>query len=107
MIRKSVSVQPGEVHYGPKGDSMPYDIVSVTELPPRERKRKYNLDELDIGQAIIIPAGEKYTPSAIYSAARALGITVSIRKANQDAENGSYHVGDILVVRVSDKDDAA
>ena len=51
---------------------MPYDIVELPEIPPRDRKRKYNLDELGIGQAIVIPAGEKYTPSALYSAARTL-----------------------------------
>lgn len=84
---------------------MPYDIVELNELPPRERKRKYNLDELDVGQALVIAKGEKYTPSAIYSAARSLGVKVSIRKANQDAGNGTYHAGDTLVVRMPDKDE--
>lgn len=83
---------------------MPYDIVHLEELPPRERKRKYNIDELEVGQAIVIAAGDKYTPSAIYSAARSVGIRVSIRKANTDHRGGAYHAGDILVVRIPDKD---
>lgn len=80
---------------------MPYDIVDNIPLPPRERKRKYNIDELEIGQALIIPAGEKYTPSAIYSAARSLGVKVSIRKfVNPDT--GTEDIG---IFRVADKDE--
>lgn len=84
---------------------MPYDIVQLDELPPRERKRKYNIDELDVGQAIVIAAGEKYTPSAIYSAARSVGIRVSIRKAVEDDPGGQFKVGDILVARIPNKDE--
>ena len=79
---------------------MPYDIISNIELPPRERKRKYNIDELEVGQALVIPAGEKYTPSAIYSAARSLGVRVSIRKF-VNPETGTEDVG---IFRVEDKD---
>lgn len=79
---------------------MPYDIVDNLPLPPRERKRKYNLDELDIGQTLVIPAGEKHTPSAIYSAARELGIRVSIRKF-VNPETGNEEVG---IWRIADKD---
>lgn len=84
---------------------MPYDIVQLETIPPRERKRKYNIDELEVGQALIIAAAEKYTASAIYSAARSLGVKVSIRKANQDDPQGAYRAGDILIIRVADKDE--
>lgn len=83
---------------------MPYDIVDNIPLPPRERKRKYNLDELEVGQALVIPEGEKYTPSAIYSAARSLGVSVSIRKIGSDDPHGRWKAGDIGIFRVADKD---
>jgi hypothetical protein len=64
---------------------MPFDIVDDMKMPPRERARRYNIDELKVDQALIIPAGEKHTASAIYAGARNLGIKVSIRKlANGD-----------------------
>lgn len=84
---------------------MPYDIIDNIPLPPRERKRKYNLDELGVGQSLIIPAGEKYTPSAIYSAARALGVRVSIRVLPGDDPDGRYHAGDVAIFRIADKDE--
>ena len=59
---------------------MAFDIVNDLAVPPRERSRKYNIDELEVGQALIIPNGQKHTASAIYSGARSLGIKVSIRK---------------------------
>ena len=78
---------------------MPFDIVSNVPMPPRERKRKYNLDELDVGRALIIPTGENYTPSAIYSASRKLGIKVSIRIFPNDGDGWS--AGDVGVFRIA------
>lgn len=82
---------------------MAFDIVDNLELPPRERQRKYNIDELNVGQTLIIPSTEKHTSSAIYAGARQLGIKVAIRKLPQDSpDNGAtYKAGDVAVQRLS------
>lgn len=78
---------------------MPYDILNNIPIPPRERKRKYNLDELNVGEVLVIPGKEKYTASAIYSAARSLGIRVSIRKFWNDVSKTE----DTGIWRIDDK----
>lgn len=86
---------------------MAFDIVEGISLPPlsaRTRSRKYNLDELDVDQALAIPASTKHSESSIYAAARKLGIKVSIRKFDKNAEPDedgdiAYRAGDTCVWR--------
>ena len=81
---------------------MSFDIVENVPIPNKDWKpRKYNIDELDVGGALVIPQGEKHTSGAIYAGARALGIKVSVRKFAEDDEHGRYKAGDTGVWRVA------
>lgn len=79
---------------------MAFDIIDDIPLPARERTRKYNIDELEVGQGLIIPKDEPHSESSIYTAARKLGYSVSIRVMPEDDPDERWSAGDTAVVRV-------